>query len=479
MQTRKTEVAIIGAGSAGMRAYREARDLVEDLVLIEGGTYGTTCARVGCMPSKLLIAAAEAAHAVSHAPTFGIHPETAKVDGREVMRRVRCERDRFVGFVIEAIEDFDPSHQLRGEARFLDDHRLQVGEDMIVEAERIVIATGSRPVYPGFFAAAGDLLATNDDVFDWQDLPDSAAVFGAGVIGLELGQALHRLGVRVRLFSKGGGIGPLTDPTVRDYAAGAFAAEYPLMPDADVTAIDRDDNAVAVTYRAQDGTETTEHFATLLAATGRRPNVDKLALENTGLECDSHGIPIFDPHTGQCGDSHVFIAGDVNNTVPLLHEAADEGLIAGQNAARYPDVRAKPRRAPLSIVFCEPQIAMVGSTYKALEDEGGEFEIGEVSFENQGRSRVMAQNKGILRLYGEKGSGRFLGAEMIGPRAEHLGHLLAWALQYGATVQEMIDMPFYHPVIEEGVRTGLRQLNRKLRMGSGPPPNCLDCGPGG
>jgi dihydrolipoamide dehydrogenase len=479
MAELKVDVAIIGAGTAGLAAYREARAHTERLVLIEGGPYGTTCARVGCMPSKLLIAAAEAAHAVSEAPVFGVHGGPPRVDGKAVMARVRAERDRFVGFVVESVEGFPAEHRLKGHARFAGDHRLQVGEDTTVEAGRIVIATGSRPTRPEAFAAVGDLLVTSDDVFDWQDLPGSAAVFGGGIVGLELGQALHRLGVRMRLFGKGGAVGPLGDPKVKAYAAETFAAEFPFHPDAKVDAVARQGGKVAVTFAGADGSERTESFDVLLAATGRRPNVDGLGLESTGLELDERGVPVFDRFTGRCGDSHVFIAGDADDDAPLLHEAADEGKIAGDNAGRYPDVRAQRRRTALAIVFSDPQIAIIGTSWRELQAAGVDHAIGEVSFEDQGRSRVIHRNRGLLRLYGAHGTGLFLGAEMIGPRAEHLGHLLAWAAQQGLSVDEMLAMPFYHPVVEEGVRTGLRDLNRQLRMGPEVVPQCLDCGPGG
>jgi dihydrolipoamide dehydrogenase len=478
MAERRVDVAIIGAGTAGLAAYRKVRDHTDSVVLIEGGPHGTTCARVGCMPSKLLIAAAEAAHAVAEAPVFGIHAGAPRIDGEAVMARLRAERDRFVGFVVDSVMSFPAEHRLHGPARFIDDHRLQVGDDTVVEADRIVIATGSRPAYPSFLDV-GDLLVTSDDVFDWTDLPESAAVFGGGIVGLELGQALHRLGVRMRLFGKGGGVGPLGDPEVRDYAAATFAAEFPFLPDAKVDAVEERDGKVAVTFADADGSERTETFDVLLAATGRRPNVDQLDLENTSLELDGKGVPLFDRFTGQCGDSHIFIAGDVDDEVPLLHEAADEGKIAGDNAGRYPDVRAQTRRAPLGIVFSDPQIATVGKSYRELQAEGVDHAIGEVSFEDQGRSRVINRNRGLLRLYGAHGTGLFLGAQMIGPRAEHIGHLLAWAAQQGLSVHEMLTMPFYHPVIEEGVRTGLRDLNRQLRMGPEVVPRCLDCGPGG
>jgi dihydrolipoamide dehydrogenase len=478
MAERTVDVAIIGAGTAGLAAYRRVREHTDRLVLIEGGPHGTTCARVGCMPSKLLIAAAEAAHAVAEAPVFGI--ETGgppRIDGRAVMSRVRALRDYFVASVLEVVEDFPAEHRVAGHARFIDDHHLRVGEDATVEAGRIIIATGSRPAYPSLLDV-GDLLLTSDDVFEWQDLPESVAVFGGGIIGLELGQALHRLGVRMRLFGKGGAVGPLSDPRVRDYAARTFAAEFPFDPDAKVRSVQRRDGKVEVTFADAGGGERTERFARLLAATGRRPNVDQLGLENTSLELDDQGVPVFDRFTGQSGDSHIFIAGDADNEVPLLHEAADEGKIAGDNAGRYPDVRAQTRRAPLGIVFSDPQIATAGKSYRELQAAEIDHAIGEVSFKDQGRSRVINRNRGLLRLYGAHGTGLFLGAEMIGPAAEHIGHLLAWAAQQGLSVHEMLALPYYHPVIEEGVRTGLRALNRQLRMGPELVPQCLDCGPG-
>ena len=122
---------------------------------------------------------------------------------------------------------------------------------------------------------------------------------------------------------------------------------------------------------------------------------------------------------------------------------------------------------------------MVGETHRALLSSGTDFEVGSVDWSDQGRARVMGVGQGLLRVYGERNTGRFLGAEMVGPRAEHLAHLLAWSLQSRLTVAEILERPFYHPVIEEGVRTALRQLNHNLQMGEMPPARCIDCGPGG
>jgi len=461
MKTIQTDVAVIGAGTAGLAAYRSAIAAGKRAVIIEGGEYGTTCARVGCMPSKLLIAAAEAAHEARHTAAFGVHVDgPVRIEGCEVMQRVRNERDRFVGFVVRGTESIPEADRLRGFAQFIDNTVLQVGDDTVVRASRVVIATGSRPAVPPSFNVFGDRLIINDDVFSWEDLPRSVAVFGPGVIGLELGQALSRLGVRVRVFGVGGGVGPLSDPEIRAYAAEAFNAEFPLLPDARVTDMRREGNEAVIAFETPSGNVATERFDYVLAATGRRPNVDKLALENTALKLDARGVPVFDPITLQCGDAPVFIAGDANNVLPLLHEASDEGRIAGENAARWPDVRNLTRRAPIAVVFSDPQIAMVGKRFADLTP--GSFVTGEVSFEDQGRSRVMLKNKGLMHVYAERATGRFLGAEWLGPRAENIAHLLAWAYQQDLTIAQMLAMPFYHPVVEEGLRTALRDAEAKL-----------------
>jgi len=323
-----------------------------------------------------------------------------------------------------------------------------------------VIATGSSPSVPESFKALGERLVVNDDVFEWRDLPKRVVVFGPGVIGLELGQALARLGVVVRVFGMSGSLAGLTDLTVRQTAKKIFQQEFYLDPDARVLDTKRVGDEVEVRYVKLDNTECVERFDYALVATGRRPNLAGLELAAAGVTVNEKGMPAFDRQTMQVGDWPIFIAGDVNNDVPLLHEAADEGHIAGENAARYPDVQQGFRRTPLAVVFTDPQLAMVGQGPSQLVADT--FVTGSVDFTGQGRSRVILKNKGLLHLYADRASRRFVGAQMVGPSAEHLAHLLAWSVQQEITVDQMLQMPFYHPVIEEGLRTGLRDTAAKL-----------------
>ena len=460
MDRIETDVAVIGAGTAGLAAYRAAKAAGKRAVVIESTVYGTTCARVGCMPSKLLIAPGEAAHMLERFEAFGLSVDAPlQVDGKAVMARVRRERDRFVGFVTRGVDEIPAADKVFGRATFVDDHTLAIDGVPTITAKSVVIATGSSPSFPPIWKNLGDRLITNDGIFELDDLPGSVAVFGPGVIGLELGQALHRLGVRVKVFGRGGGVGPIGDPAILAEARKVFNDEFYLDTDAHAD-VRRDGDQVVIEYKALDGTDQVERFDYLLAATGRAPNVRHSGLEHTSLACDAHAVPLFDRETMQCGTSAIFIAGDVNNDVPLLHEAADEGRIAGDNAARFPNVQPGLRRAPLGVMFTDPQIAIIGGGYRAVQHLP--HVTGVVSFVDQGRSRVMLRNQGLLHIYAETGTGRFLAAEMFGPDAEHIGHLLAWALQMECTIAQMLQMPFYHPVIEEGLRTALRDTQAKL-----------------
>jgi dihydrolipoamide dehydrogenase len=239
MELKEVDIAIIGAGTSGMTAYRAAREHTSSVLVIESGVYGTTCARVGCMPSKLLIAAAEISHQIDHAAQFGIDVEAKSIDGKRVMDRVRSERDRFVGFVKEAVESWPEEHKLIGKAVFTGANELQVDDHTKVIAKRIVIAAGSRPMVPGPWYELGDRLLINDDVFAWDDLPKSIAVVGTGVIGIEISQALARLGVKTHLLGVGDKFGPLSDPEMNAVMKDVLGSELRLSSDATVESVSR------------------------------------------------------------------------------------------------------------------------------------------------------------------------------------------------------------------------------------------------
>jgi dihydrolipoamide dehydrogenase len=463
------DVAIIGAGTAGLNARSEVAKRGGRALLIESGPYGTTCARVGCMPSKLLVAAAERAEHIRGAEIFGVRARQGlEVDGAAVMARVRRERDRFAGGMVAATEEIPAEQRRRGHARFLGPTTLDV-EGERVEARAVVIAAGSSPRVPPPFDVLAPWVVTSDTIFDLHDLPESLAVIGTGIIALELGQSFSRLGVEVSFFNPFDEFGAFSDPEVDQAARDVLCRELDIHLRVEVQEAVADGAGARLVWRDAEGRRHERRFAMVLVAAGRRPNLDGLDPAATGLALDEDGRLPFDPATTQCGDMPIFMAGDVTDRSGLLHQASDEGRIAGANAMLYPNIERHRRRTNLAIAFTHPQMATVGARFADLDRES--IAIGAIDYANQGRARVMAENKGLVRLYAEHGSGRLVGAEMFGPRVEHMAHLLAWSCQQGLSVPAILDMPFYHPVFEEGLRTALRELARKLEL---TPQQCED-----
>ncbi|MCB1474793.1 MAG: dihydrolipoyl dehydrogenase [Rhodobiaceae bacterium] len=453
MAVTRTRIVIVGAGTAGLAALREIRDQTDDFILINDGPYGTTCARVGCMPSKALIAAANAFHARSRLETFGINgAENVKADIPSVMKRVRALRDDFVSGVLRATDGLG-ARNIAGRARLDGPNRVIVG-NQVIEADRIILAPGSSPIVPGPWKKLGDSVFTTDSFFELEDLPRRIGVIGLGAIGAELAQALARLGLEVHAFDGSRRIAGVSDEKVAAILENALREEYSIHLETQVELAAAGDGAVAISWNG--GSVIVDK---VLAAVGRSPNFDGLGLETLGVPLDSRGMPKVDPTTMRIADTDVFLAGDANGHNPLLHEGTDEGHIAGICATHSEQAELR-RRTPLGIVFCDPEVAAVGMRADALEPAN--TIIGEVSFANQGRARTMQVNQGLLRVYARRSDGRLLGAEMAAPSAEHLAHLLALAIDRDLNVHDLLRMPFYHPTLEEGLRTALRAIARQL-----------------
>ncbi len=454
MIEKQVDVAIIGSGSAGLYALGKVRPSGKSFVLINGGELGTTCARVGCMPSKALIQVAEDYHRRSILNRYGVEGHAQlSIDTGDAMEHVRDLRDTFVDRVLSnSTDNLSDELFIEGYARFIDPHTLEV-EGQRIRAQKIVIATGTRPLVPEAWRTFGDAIVTTDEVFELESLPESMAVVGLGVIGLEIGQSLARIGVKVTGFDMLKIIGGLDDPDIAAQAIEIIGKDFALHLGKPAE-ISEENGRLRVTAG--------EHSVVVdkvLASLGRIPNLDKLDIEKAGIQLDSRGIPSFNPSTMQVGDSHIFLAGDVDGERQLLHEAGDDGRIAGHNAVSD-KITAFRRKVPLSINFCDPNICHVGAAYSDLDPET--TVEGTVRFAPVGRALIMGKNRGILKVYADKQSGRILGAEMACAKGENLAHLLAWSIQQELTVGQALQMPFYHPVIEEALQAALYDCYSKV-----------------
>ena len=473
------DTLIIGAGTAGLAALREVRKRTDRYLIVNEGPWGTTCARVGCMPSKALIEAANAFHRRHAFETFGLRgAEGLTADIAAVLQRVRALRDQFVAGALQATDTLGAA-RMAGRATVLGPNAVDI-DGTPYATRSIIIATGSRPRVPDEWLAFGDRILTTDTLFEQPTLGPRVAVIGMGVIGVEIAQALARLGIEVAAFTTGNTLAGLKDPTLNAELAAVLKQEMLLHT-----------GAPAELREVPGGIEVSSGpnrvvVDQVIAAMGRMPNIEHLGLETLGVPLDPRGMPAVNPQTQQIGDLPVFLAGDANTHAPLLHEAADEGHIAGINAmacaltpatapAAAPAATPTPtrfqRRTPLAIVFCDPQVAMVG---KRLADlDSAHTVTGTVRFTNQGRARAAQRNRGALHVYADRATGRLQGAEMCAPAAEHLAHLLALAVQQKLTVHQLLGMPFYHPVLEEGLRTALRDAARQLADAANAPESDL------
>lgn len=455
-QTLSFDVAIIGAGTAGMTAYAELRRLGLSAALIDQGPLGTTCARVGCMPSKAAL------HSGHQWATLRKLLGTAAVpaggtSADALWQQARATRDFLAGNTARRTQQLAGENLIMGAARFVGPDALDV-DGCRVQARAFVVATGSAPVVPGPLAALGERLITTDGLFELERLPARIGILGLGAIGLEMGLALSRLGVQV----VAGDMKPLpagiSDPVLGERAIAHFAPELQMWLGQPMEATVRDGGGVQLRAGSHEA-----QVDVVLAALGRRPRTAALDLAQAGVPLNERGQPQIDAHTLRGGPAPVFFAGDVAALRPLMHEAVDEGVLAARGAAQAIDGRAIERPArtvPLAIVFSDPDIAVVGQVYDRLDL--AQTIIGSAEGTANGRSRVLGAEDNLIRVYAERGSGRLLGASLMCSRGEHVAHLLAWAIQRGETVAELLRMPYYHPSIEELLQSALKDAARQL-----------------
>ena len=454
------DIIIIGAGTAGIAAYKQAIRSTQNLLIINAGPWDTTCARVGCMPSKVLISTANRMHDIQHANEIGLNIN-GQVDTTQVMHRVRSLRDQFTQATLDDVEKWPAEHKISGIAKFINANTIEVNGQHY-QAKSFIIAVGSTPNYDtAWKEELGDLLITSDQIFELPQLPQSLAVIGSGVIAIELAQAMQRLGVNVTMFARSRKVGSLTSPQLQTLAQETLSQELNILFETLPNAVRQVNGQVEITYteHATEKTLTTDY---VLVATGRKTNLSQLKLEQIEPKFnDLKNLPI-DQNTKQLTDYPIFVVGDAHTSTPIQHEAAHEGKMAVHNCLHFPKLKSIKTLVPLGIVFSEPEMASVGQNYQRLSRQKVDFVTGFVSYERQGRARVLAKNQGAIEIYIDKHSQKILGAELFCPSAEHLAHLLAWLIDTDANLTDALDKPFYHPTLEEGLRTALKHARRQL-----------------
>ena len=454
------DIIIIGAGTAGIAAYKEAIKFTNNILIINDGEWDTTCARVGCMPSKVLIAAANRMHDINTADLVGLSVNTT-IDTSAVMNHVRSLRDRFTKATLKDVNSWDENHKISGKASFINSNTVQVNQKNY-QAKTFILAVGSTPnINQDWKDELVELFITSDQVFELAKLPKRLAVLGSGVIAIELAQAMQRLGVETTVFARSKKVGSISSPELQKLAQEIINQEldikYKVLPDQ----LKRIGNEVVIQFTENDEVKEIQ-VDYVLNATGRTSLLNTLNLEKIDTQFnDLKNLPV-NAESKQLGDYPIFIVGDAYSSTPIQHEAAHEGRKATHNCLNFPEVSPIKTLVPLGIMFSSPEMAGVGKNFQWLTEHNIKFTIGFASYEKQGRAIVNGKNKGAIEVYVDSRNRKLLGAELLATGAEHLAHLLAWVIAQQLTIDEILDNPFYHPTIEEGLRTALKHARRQL-----------------
>ena len=454
------DIIIIGAGTAGQAAYKEAIKHTSNILIVNYGSWDTTCARVGCMPSKVLISVANQLHDAQALNKVGVTTHL-NLDSKKIMLHIQELRNQFTQAALKDVARWNSAHKISGQAHFVDASTIEVNQKYY-QARSFILAVGSTPSFdPQWKQELGQKLITSDEVFELEQLPQSIAVIGSGVIALELAQALQRLGVKTTIFARSRRVGTLTSPILQKMAQELLSQEidikFEVLPDQ----VQNSKDGVQISY-LEDGQEHCLVTDYLLVATGRHTLLGTLKLENINTQYSDLKNLHVHPETKQLAQYPIFIAGDAHSDTPIQHEATHEGRSAVLNCLNLGKINKIKNLIPLGIVFCEPEMAIVGQSFKQLESSKIPFVTGYVSYARQGRAQVLGKNYGALEIYVHTESRRILGAELLMTSAEHLAHLLCWMISEDCTLDQLLEKPFYHPTLEEGLRTALKHARRQL-----------------
>ena len=454
------DIIIIGAGTAGIAAYKEAIKHTQNILVINDGPWDTTCARVGCMPSKILISTANRLYDIQHSDEVSLFVES-KIDTSKVMSHVQNLRDRFTHATLKDVDSWPSQHKISGKATFVNQNTVEVNDQQF-QAKSFIIAVGSTPtINKEWKDNLKDKLITSDQIFELEKLPNSIAVIGSGVIAIELAQAMTRLNVDTTVFARSKKVGVLSSPMLQQLAQDELSNEINIKFETLPDSVSIKDDQVLIQYKQNNKLEDIK-VDYILVATGRSTLLNYLKIENISPDfSDLKNLPV-DKKTKQLADYPIFITGDALTSTPLQHEAAHEGRGAVHNCINYPQVKNIKTLTPLGIVFSSPEMAIVGQSYKQLTDSKIDIVTGYISYEKQGRAIVLGKNKGAAEVYVDKKSRKLLGAELFCESAEHLAHLLAWCISENLTIDEILTKPIYHPTLEEGLRTALKHARRQL-----------------
>jgi len=452
---KECDFLVIGGGSAGYAAARTAHDEGLTVIVVEGGDeVGGLCILRGCMPSKTLLESANRMETLRRAEEFGLQAKEIAFDGTAIVNRKRRLIKEFAGYREEQLRD-GRFEFVRGFASFSEEKAVKValmdGGEEVIGFKACLISTGSVVSIPPIPGLQESGFLTSDDALELEEIPESITVLGGGPIALELAHYFAALGVRTTIIQRSPHVLSSGDVDIAEALERAYRARgIEIYTCTQCTGVESVDGRKRVTFE-QLGEKVTVDSAEILLALGRRPATEKLNLPAAGIELD--GRQIKTSTTQQTTNPAIFAAGDVAGPHEIVHIAIQQGEIAARNAARLIGGE-KPSeetdyRLLIFVAFTEPQVAVAGASERQLAETGVPYRVASYPFDDHGKSLVMGETDGFVKLLAHRETGELLGGACVGPHASDLIHEITVAMAFHSTAAQLAAIPHYHPTLSE------------------------------
>ena len=426
------------------------------VAIIESGPFGGTCINRGCIPSKILVYTADVAAGVRAAPEFGIGTTVTNVDWPAIRDRTFARVDKTAARGRRGRAESDWVTLFQGRARFAGPHELVIDGDTRITADRIVLATGARPVVPPAIAEAGVGFHTSDTIMRIDDLPARMVIAGGGYVAAEFAHVFSALGVDVRLVTRGPRLLGSFDPAICDRFTELARQRWDVHLSATITGVRRDgDGPDGLALLLADGTTVAGDL--LLVATGRRPDTDDLDLDRAGVNLRDDGRIQVDSY-GRTTAEGIWSLGDASSAFELKHVANAEARTLAHNLAHPDDLRPYPHDWVPSAVFTDPQIASFGARRQDLEGKRPYVEAVQ-AYGDTAYGWARQDTEGFCKLYADPATGKLLGAHIFGYQASLLIQPLVQAASFGQRVADLARGQYWiHPALGEVVENALLKL---------------------
>jgi mycothione reductase len=455
---KKYDVIVIGSG-CGLNIVNETLVHGLSVALVDRGPLGGTCPNLGCIPSKMLIFAADRIAEIQEAKKLGIEAEIKNIDFNFIMERMRKivrESQEHMKQELSHVENLD---FYEGEGHFVNDYTIEVTGQKI-KGDKIFIASGSRPLIPPIKGLESLGYLTNETVLQLKERPDNLIIIGGGYIAVEYGHFFAAMGTRVTILEMADRLVLSEEPEIAEILKKELGRRMDVYTGVQAEAVKSNGHDVTVVVNDLKGGGHKEFTAQrILMAVGRRSNADLLKVENTGVEVDKRGFIKVDEYL-ETTKKNIFAVGDINGQQMFTHVANVEASLAADNAIHGSKIRMDYSAAPHA-VYSHPQIASVGMTEEAAR-KSHKVLVGKAKYSDVAQGEAMMEEKGFAKAIVEADTGKILGFHIIGPYAPILIQEVINAMASGGGIDQIQTCMHIHPAITELIPEVLGNLKNTI-----------------